>query len=342
MAADPCGESPVVQRSQNCRGQGLDIALCQASLVLCTHQPGSQSTECLGWRRFTFETAQNLLHQDSGGLWHGESRLQLLKVGGDDRTMLDELVADRMNLESRVRFGPGPGTTYDAMIGRDLGNTKDFMAAMHANALPNSKALLSAINFGGCRRILDIGCGAGTYSVGIAEQYPSTQCDLVDLPAIVSIAEHHVRTAGVQDRLRVSPANYLTDAWPVGYDAILLLAIIHQEAPPSIEELLRKAAHSLKADGRLILSTFLLEESRTSPIFSVMFSLEMLTVSPSGRAYTMQKVSNFLSRCGFTAIERHCLTVRSLAKDFLRCCRALRIQGNRGLLLLPALQAQFS
>ena len=108
------------------------------------------------------------------------------------------------------------------------------------------------MDFSECRRILDIGCGTGTCSAAIAASYPEIQCDLIDLPAVAAIAKDHVRMRGVEDRVHVSPGNYLADALPLGYDAALLLAVIHQEEPATIEALLRKTARSLNPGGRLI------------------------------------------------------------------------------------------
>jgi hypothetical protein len=48
----------------------------------------------------------------------------------------------------------------------------------------------------------------------------------------------------------------------------------------------------LSPGGRLILSMFPLEKNRTSPTFSVMFALEMLVLTPAGRAYTMEEISS--------------------------------------------------
>ena len=71
-----------------------------------------------------------------------------------------------------------------------------------------------------------------------------------------------------------------------------------------IETLFKNVSLSLNPGGRLILSTFLLETDRTSPIFSVKFALEMLVLTPTGRAYTMEEITSLLLRSGFTDIER--------------------------------------
>jgi SAM-dependent methyltransferase len=252
--------------------------------------------------------ALQLVQLESGEYRNSQVAASLLVNGGSEYQggyidYVYDIHRDWMNLEAKVRFGPGPRATYDAIVGQDPQKTKDFMAAMHTNALPNSRALLAAVDFSSCRRILDIGCGTGIYSSAIAASYPDVQCDLIDLPAVASIAEDQVRMSGVEDRVHVFPGNYLVDSLPHGYDVALLLAVIHQEDPTTIEALLRKIARALNSGGRLILSTFLLEGNKTAPMFSVLFSLEMLVVSATGRAYTLNEVSTLLKRCGFADVE---------------------------------------
>jgi 3-hydroxy-5-methyl-1-naphthoate 3-O-methyltransferase len=153
-------------------------------------------------------------------------------------------------LEERVRLGSALRAAKGAIVGQDVAKTRDFMTAMHANALPNANALLSAADFGACKRIFDVGCGPGTYSIAIATKHTSVQCDLLDLPTVTGVAKEHVQTAGLTARVHVSAGDYLNkDEFPTGYDAVLLLAVIHQESASAIEALLKKAAHSLNPGG---------------------------------------------------------------------------------------------
>jgi 3-hydroxy-5-methyl-1-naphthoate 3-O-methyltransferase len=151
-----------------------------------------------------------------------------------------DILQDWITSEDRIRLGPAPRATYYAMVGQGPTKTEHFMAAMYTNALPSAEALLLVLDLSECNRILDVGCGTGTYGIAIAAKYRSVKCDLIDLPATAAIAETYVQTAGLEDRVSVSAGNYPEDDLPLGYDAVLLLAIIHQEAPAAIEGLLRK------------------------------------------------------------------------------------------------------
>lgn len=205
-----------------------------------------------------------------------------------------------LKMEERIKNGHASSEFYEAMVGGDPEKTEHFMAAMHSNAIPNARFVLSHIDFGGCHRILDVGGGTGVYSIRLAQKYPHLQADIIDLEPIIPIAKKYLERGHVESRVRAMTGDYCkVESYGSDYDAILMMAIIHQEPPAVLAGMFRYANHALSSQGFLVASTFFLNENRIGPPLSVMFGLDLFLGTPRGKAYTLAEITGLLKDAGF-------------------------------------------
>jgi 2-polyprenyl-3-methyl-5-hydroxy-6-metoxy-1,4-benzoquinol methylase len=215
-----------------------------------------------------------------------------------------DIIRDWLELEDRLKTGHAAEPVYKSIVGMDPEKTRHFLAAMHTNAMPNAQFIAKKIDFSGVASVLDVGGGTGAYSIVLAQKYRNLRADVVDLEPVVEIAKEYIASAGVQDRVRAIPGSYYErESYGNGYDSILMFAVIHQEQPNTVLEMLKYAHDALNDTGFVILSTFFLDENRVAPPFSVMFALEMLVITPHGRAYTKSEVEDLINRAGFSHAE---------------------------------------
>lgn len=214
------------------------------------------------------------------------------------------ILKDWLNLEYSIREGHPPKESVGGIQGVDKEKTRSFIAAMDANAVPNAKFIAENLDLNSCKNVLDMGGGSGAYSIAIAKKYPNIRATVVDLEPITEITKEYIAKAGVASQVTVRPGDYKANNWVSNYDAVFLFAVIHQENPEVTLNIFRNAHESLTDGGKLILSTFILDEDRTSPSFSVTFAMEMLVMVEDGHGYTYCEIGDLLFSAGFPKYEK--------------------------------------
>ncbi len=182
-----------------------------------------------------------------------------------------------------MRAGHAVGVTEMADRGDDW--TVPFIAAMHRGAAERAPLVVRAVGTEGVARMLDVGGGSGAYSIAFARASETLRAEILDLPAVLPIAEGHIAEAGLADRVSTRVGDLRTDDLGSGYDLVLLSSICHMLGPEENRDLLSRAARALAPGGRVVVSDFVLDEDGTAPRQAVLFSLNMLVGTPSGRSY---------------------------------------------------------
>lgn len=207
------------------------------------------------------------------------------------------------NLAKAVKFSEVKKENFEAITGEEKKSTQAFIQAMNANALSQAKFLVEKYDFDN-HRILDIGAGAGTYCIEVGQRYPSSSGVLMDLPAVCEIISDNLNKNQLNDRFKTYAQNYNQGLAAGTYDDIFMFAVAHQENDKNLTTLLRRAYDALEIGGRLFLSSFFLNENRTSPEFSVMFAIEMLVMSNDGKVYTHSEIVQHIQNAGFKSISK--------------------------------------
>jgi SAM-dependent methyltransferase len=205
-------------------------------------------------------------------------------------------------LTDAVRAGHAVGVTEMADRGDDW--TVPFIAAMHRGAAERAPLVVRAVGTEGVARMLDVGGGSGAYSIAFALARETLRAEILDLPAVLPIAEGHVAAAGLAGRVTTRPGDLRTDDLGSGYDLVLLSSICHMLGPEENRDLLTRAARALAPGGRVVVSDFVLEEDGTGPRQAVLFSLNMLVGTPSGRSYRESEYRAWLIAAGLVDVAR--------------------------------------
>ena len=184
--------------------------------------------------------------------------------------------------------------------GRDYSS---FIRAMHNNAVPRAKAVISAIDLKGVRRALDLGGGPGTYSMELAAK--KIEVTLFDLPEAIAIAKEIVSERGFD--IEFIPGDFHADAIGSGYDLVFISQIVHSLSIDESLALITKARDALGPKGRIVIHDFLLEKDRAHPMPAALFSVNMLVNTEAGRSYTIQEMRGWLTQAGFKTVRTKAL-----------------------------------
>lgn len=179
-----------------------------------------------------------------------------------------------------------------------------FIAAMHRNATERAPYVVKAIGAEGVRRMLDVGGGSGAYSIAFARDHDDLEAEVLDLPAVLPIAQGHIEAAGLADRVITRPGDLRADELGDGYDLIFVSAICHMLGPSENKDLLARAWRALAAGGRIAIQDFILESDKTSPRVGALFALNMLVGTEKGSSYSVEEYSTWLREAGFEDVRR--------------------------------------
>lgn len=171
-----------------------------------------------------------------------------------------------------------------------------FDGAMTATAGAVVEAVVGSYDFARFGTVADIGGNVGTLLAAILKRYSPVHGLLFDQPAVVADAGPVLRSAGVAERCQVVGGNFF-DSVPVGADAYLLKAIIHDWLDAEAVDVLGSCRRAMGDDGTLLLVEQLLGQG-PDPIQTAFSDLNML-VSPGGQERTLEEYAALLSASGF-------------------------------------------
>ena len=187
---------------------------------------------------------------------------------------------------------------------RDDNWVKAFIAAMDRNAKERAGAVVKAIGTSGVKRMLDLGGGSGAYSIAFAQAAPGLKSEILDMVAVVPLAQENVRKAGFAERITTRVGDMLRDPLGENYDLILASAICHMFSPEENRELFRRVYGALAPKGQVVVQDFILEPGKTAPCAAALFSLNMLVGTRAGSSYSEPEYASWLRAVGFSDVRR--------------------------------------
>jgi len=180
---------------------------------------------------------------------------------------------------------------------------RDFIGAMHTIAAKLAPAIVTAVNPGHAKTLLDVGGASGTYTLAFLQAAPQMKGTLFDKPEVVEMARKRLGEAGALDRVSLVGGDFYGDEFPPGHDLAFVSAIIHQNSPAQNLDLYRKVFRSLNPGGRIIIRDHVMEPDRTRPKDGAIFAVNMLVGTSGGNTYTYEEIRSGLAQAGFIRIR---------------------------------------
>ena len=188
-----------------------------------------------------------------------------------------------------------------AVEGRAAGprDTESFIAAMHNRAVQNAPKVAAALDLNGVYRVLDLGGGSGAYGMELCKSKEGLIATVLDTPDVIPLTRRYVAAAGLEDRVDYIEGDFTKDEYGSGYDLILLSSIMHIYSADQNTRTLKRCAKALNPGGRAVIKDFVVDPGRTSPIWPVLFALNMLVNTEAGDTYTQKEMFSWLAQAGF-------------------------------------------
>ncbi len=179
-----------------------------------------------------------------------------------------------------------------------------FLMGMFNTASVVAPNLAGQFDLSGCGSLLDLGGGPGTYAIHFCLQNAGLKASIYDLAETRPFAERMIEKFGLTDRISFIKGDFVSGELPGKYDVIWMSHILHGEGPETCRDIIKKAANILNPGGMIMIHEFILKESRDSPLFPALFSLNMLLETGSGRAYSEKELAEMLEGAGLTNVRR--------------------------------------
>lgn len=200
-------------------------------------------------------------------------------------------------VKGTVRNHAPPSAAHDA------DELRAFIGAMHVAGTPLAQGIVTTVQPGSARNLIDVGGASGTYTIAFLKAAPEMKATLFDRPAVLQMARDRLIEEGLEDRVRLVAGDFYKDELPGGHDVALLSAIIHQNSPMRNIELFRKVLQSLVSGGRIIIRDHIMEPSRTEPKDGAIFAVNMLVNTSGGATYTFAEIKKWLEEAGFINVH---------------------------------------
>jgi ubiquinone/menaquinone biosynthesis C-methylase UbiE len=184
-----------------------------------------------------------------------------------------------------------------------------FMAAMKSNAAVVAEEIYEKGGIAGRRRLLDIGCGPGTFAIEFARRNAALTGTLVDIEEVVSIAATNISDAGITGRLDTRGGDFRQmDLGLARHDLAFVSHVIHMYDSVENERLLARIHRALESSGRVVIHDYLLSEDDTQRTEAAVFAVNMLVGTCGGNCYSDREIIRWLTQAGF--VEPHAVPIR--------------------------------
>ena len=226
-----------------------------------------------------------------------------------------------------VENGPNAGPSADKAD--DLGNEALWAEGARCAApyqyCGSVPALLEIVRglprFPKMKKMLDIGGGAGFYTLAIVAAHGDMTGIVFDQPAVARVAQEFIREYDAEERVSVLAGDYRTDDLGNGYDLVLACATLNF-AKPKLSDIVQRVHSALNPGGTFIVCQDGISHERTRPVCHI---ANHLVAELSGMDVTLEQgmVADAMVHCGF-------ISVRSMTLDAVSGVMDLDVAVKKG------------
>ncbi len=181
---------------------------------------------------------------------------------------------------------------------------ENFIEAMHDRARTQATETIGLIDLANVNYVIDIGGGSGAFSMAFVDAKKEIAATVFDLPNVITLTNKYIEKEGYQKSINTISGDYTKDDISSGYDLAFLSAIIHSNSFETNQDLIKKCFHSLNPGGQIVISDFIMNNDRLSPLYGAEFALNMLVATNEGDTYTENEIHDWLLNSGFEKIKR--------------------------------------
>src|SRR3990172_5603491 len=224
----------------------------------------------------------------------GSLRYMAMMFGEEFSTRAYEHIAECLRAG-----GDGVSEAYGKQIWEVLaerpGQCETFQRAMTNSTSVAADAIVEAYDFGGIKRLADVGGGHGLLLAAIMRRYPKMQGVLFDRPEVVGSVPKD-QFAGCEGRIAIEAGSFF-ERVPDGCDAYIMKHIIHDWSDEHCRTILSRMREKLPKHGRVLVCEMVVSDD-PGPTPAKMLDIEMLVMTVGGKERTQEEFGELFASSG--------------------------------------------
>lgn len=179
-----------------------------------------------------------------------------------------------------------------------------YIDSIHHSYIHEAEGVSKAITLNNVKKMLDIGCGSGMYSIEFMRRNPEMEVVMLDYPKVIAITKKYLEEANLSNNnYRFVSGIVKDEPLEEGFDLIYGSFLFEEFTIWENIDLMRKCFNSLNKGGRLIIHENFINNDRTSPLHSVMYSLNLKLHSENGNTFSENDYWIMLKEAGFQKVD---------------------------------------
>lgn len=159
------------------------------------------------------------------------------------------------------------------------------------------------------RRILDVGCGSGVWSLAIAALHPAARVTGLDLPRVLDSFRARAAEHGLAERIDAIEGDVHEVAIPPqAFDLVVIANVLRIETPERARNIVARAATALTANGTLLIVDALAEGIPERERALAIYALHLSMRTERGRVHSVPEITRWLSEAGLAHTEQLALS----------------------------------
>jgi len=182
-----------------------------------------------------------------------------------------------------------------------VGNTKQFVQALHQKALNPALFWSSHFKLTKYKKLIDIGGGSGIHAIAAGLHNPLLKGTICDRYPVLKYAKLYVKSFKLTTRITTKNFDMWKDLLPQG-DVYFLGDILHDWPYEKCLFLLKKCYKQLPKDGIILIHEMLFNNNKTGPFLTSAYNIKM-TMWTEGQQFSKSELKHLLTKACFRKIK---------------------------------------
>ncbi len=226
-------------------------------------------------------------------------------LAGFFRSILPVMISRWLQLTDIVRDGRPAVAVNQETEGTEF--FSQLVETIIPMSYPSAQKLADHLNIAKANdetHVIDLAAGSGIWGIALAQKSPRLRVTAVDWAGMIPTTKRVTAGFGVRDRFDFIKGDLLEATFGQGYDVATLGHILHSEGEERSRQLIKKAFLALKSGGTIAIAEWLVNDDRTKPLPSLMFSVQMLVNTEKGDTFSFNEIKDWLEEAGFEKVRK--------------------------------------
>ncbi len=148
------------------------------------------------------------------------------------------------------------------------------------------------------KRILDIGCGSGVWSLAIAQRHRDARVTGQDLPGVLESFQIRAAELGLADRIDTLPGDIHEITLPRTFDLVIVANVLRIESPERARAIVHRAATAVEPGGSLMIVDALASGTPSHEQARTVYGLHLGMRTDHGRVYSRDEIGAWITEAG--------------------------------------------